>query len=162
MKTKDLLKYFVSCGAVIYTIASALILFISLLADFASENSILKPEDFLYLLAFAYIISLANTIFRIEKISAPIRRLIHALLYICGLLAFLMLRSMEFYVAVIIAAVFGIIYALVIFVKALIAGRVGRLSVNNSKVEKKEKTVSKSSSKQKKAPEKKEYKNRFS
>ena len=94
MKTRRLLKYFVSCGAIIYTVGSALVLFVALLTETTGTVSLLQPKPFLLLLAFAYVISLANTLFRVESISAPIRRLIHASLSILGLFAFLMLCSM--------------------------------------------------------------------
>ncbi|MBP3375139.1 MAG: hypothetical protein J6L83_00055 [Clostridia bacterium] len=176
MKTRRLLKYFVSCGAIIYTVGSALVLFVALLTETTGTVSLLQPKPFLLLLAFAYVISLANTLFKVESISTPIRRLIHASLYILGLFAFLMLCSMEFYVAVIVCAVFGVIYALIVLLSSIAGGKVGRLNVsespkanipkkvdtqNNETAPKKESALRRSS-KQKNAVEKTEYKNRFS
>lgn len=174
MKTRRLLKYFVSCGAIIYTVGSALVLFVALLTETTGTVSLLQPKPFLLLLAFAYVISLANTLFRVESISAPIRRLIHASLYILGLFAFLMLCSMEFYVAVIVCAVFGVIYALIVLLSSIAGGKVGRLNVSESpkantpkkvdtqETDPKKESALRRSSKQKNAVEKTEYKNRFS
>ena len=165
MKTKDLLRYFFSCGAVIYTAGSAILLVIMSFMEDTGKNGI-EPKSFLIFLAFAYFISLANTIFKIESISHPIRRTIHALLYVGSLLAFLLLLSMEFYVAVIISVAFGIIYAIVLVISALLRGKLGRLNVTESRGAKKASNstpVSKTASKKKEStPKKEEYKNRFS
>lgn len=161
MKKNGLWRYFFSCGAIIYTVGSALILIISLLLSERAAASILAPKPFLFYLGFAYIISIGNTLFKIESISAPVRRLIHAVCYILGLFAFVLLCGMKFAYCAIVAAIFGIIYAIALFVAALIKGNVGRLSPVPSRPS--EKASPTSAKKQpKKTAVKEEYKSRFS
>lgn len=161
MKNNGLLRYFFSCGAIIYTLGSALILIISLLLSEGASASILAPKSFLFFLCFAYMISLGNTLFKIERISAPIRRLIHAVCYILGLFAFVLLCGMKFAYCAIVTAIFGIIYAIAIFVTALIRGNIGRLSAAPRKAVEKPSRVSEKKQ-TKKTQVKEEYKNRFS
>ncbi len=162
MKNNSLIKYFFSCGAIIYTVGSALILIISLLLSEGASASILAPKPFLFYLGFAYVISLGNTLFRVERISSPIRRLIHALTYILGVFAFVLLCGMKFAYCAIVAAIFGIIYAAVTFVVALIKGRVGRLSIAPSTNSVKPSVESEKKQSKKKVQVKEEYKSRFS
>ena len=161
MKKNGLWRYFFSCGAIIYTVGSALILIISLLLSENAAASILAPKPFLFYLGFAYIISLGNTVFKIEKISAPIRRLIHTVLYVLGFFSFVLLCGMKFAYCAIVTAIFGIIYAIAVFVTVLIKGSVGRLSSAPSGIAEKDSRVGEKKQ-QKKTAVKEEYKSRFS
>ena len=126
MKTKDLLKYFFSCGALIYTIGSVIILVISLAASESYAASILAPKPFLFFLGFAYLISLGNTLYRIDTISHPIRRLLHALCYIVGFWAFIALCGVKFAFAAIFAALFAVIYAIAIVTTSVIKKQISK------------------------------------
>ena len=156
MKNKSLFLYFISLGAIIYTVGSALIFIIASLLDEGSASSILAPTPFLFYLGFAYVISLGSTIMRIEKIPSPIRRVIHASAYIIGSFAFLLLCSMEFSSAVILSALIGVIYAAVFVIRMLITNKGLKLS---PAVSKEPRTSSKKNVQKDKKPE---YTNRFS
>lgn len=161
MKKNGLIKYFFSCGAIIYTVGSALILIISLLVSESKSVTLLAPKPFLFYLGFSYVISLGNTVFKIENIFSPIRRLIHALAYILGAFALVLLCGMKFAYCAIVAAIVGIFYAITVFFIALINGRVGRLSPSAASTAKPDKKAD-NNKKQKNAPQKEEYKSRFS
>ena len=160
MKKNSLIKYFFSCGAIIYTIGSALILIISLLVSESDAITLLAPKPILFYLGFSYVVSLGNTVFKIEKISSPIRRLIHALSYILGVFALVLICGMNFAYFAIVAALVGVFYSITVLIIALINGRIGRLSQATSatKIEK----GNGNDKKQKNAPKKEEYKSRFS
>ncbi len=173
MSNKNLFKYFISCGAVIYTAISALFFIIEIrISNGAAAVFQLDPQRFLYLLLFSYVISLGNTLFKLESLSSTTRRLLHAASYIFGLLAFLTLSGLKFYAAMIISAVFALFYVLVVFIYSLAFGNAGRLNVpnNNSgsksqnKQDQKNKNQSNSKIKanDKKQSSKDEYKKRFS
>ena len=155
MKVKDLIKYFFSCGAIIYTIGSTLILLISLMLASNPDASVIVPKPFLLYLAFSYTISLGNTIFKIEKISSIARRIIHFLMYVIALFAFLMLCGVQFASSVIASAVLAVIYVVVILIT--------KLSKGGLKIESKkpEKTV-KEAKKPKKTNNASTYTSRFS
>ena len=174
MKKQNLFKYFISCGAIIYTIGSMLIISTKRLMDGNTVQSAIYVKPLLYFFIFSYIIALGNTLFKVESISAPTRRVIHAASYIFGVFTFLRLCGMLFYAAMIISGVFAVIYVLVVFVSALISGNMGRLSVPNAPNAKAQtnsnkkhsstnnQTNNKSKAKDNKQSSKDEYKKRFS
>lgn len=120
MKTKDLIKYFFSCGAIIYTVGSVFILAVSLAASESAASTILAPKPFLFFLGFAYLISLGNTLRRIETIPHVIGRLLHCLCYVLGFLAFILLCGIKFAYAAIFTAVFALIYAISVITASVI------------------------------------------
>lgn len=176
MKKPNLFKYFISCGAIIYTIGSMLAISLQLSMGDAANPQVIFVKNFLYFFIFSYIIALGNTLFKVESLSAPTRRVIHAACYVFGVFAFLRLCGLLFYAAMIISGVFAIIYVLIVFVSALISGNIGRLNVpsnnTNSKsspkgsaknpITSKNQTNSKNKPKDSKQSSKDEYKKRFS
>lgn len=132
MKTKDLIKYFFSCGALIYTVGSVLILTISLAASESASASILAPKPFLFFLGFAYLISLGNTLFKINTIPPVIRRLLHCLCYVVGFLAFILLCGVKFAYSAIFAAVFALIYAISVITASVIRKQISKTNRDNA------------------------------
>ena len=126
MKTKELIKYFFSCGAIIYTVGSVLIFAISLSVSDASAATILAPKPFLFFLGLAYVLSLGNTLYRSSVLSKPIRRLLHLLCYLLGFFAFVLLCGVKFAFAVIFTTVFGIIYAIVAVASSVIKKQISK------------------------------------
>ena len=162
MKTKELIKYFFSCGAVIYTAGSALILAISLSASESAEATILAPKPFLFFLGFAYILSLGNTLRKVESLSKPLRSLLHAICYVVGFLCFVLLCGVKFAFAIIFAAVFGIIYAIVTVTSSVIKRQLSR-SPKNEPVQKKSREKKTRTAKSRKdKSEENTYQSRFS
>ncbi len=162
MKTKDLIKYFLSCGALIYTVGSVLILAISLAASESTAASILAPKPFLFFLGFSYFISLGNTLYKTGGISQPVRRLLHALCYVIGFFAFVLLCGVDFAFSAIFSAVFAAIYAIVIFTSAVIRNQMGRTrKPKNASVPERPEKKSKKPTKSKKTAEN-TYQSRFS
>ena len=165
MKNNNLLKYFFCFGSIIYTVGTTFIVLISLSLAQDKANTAIYARPLLSFLLFSFMMSLGSTLFRYEKISSPVRRLSHALCYILGLLVFLLLGSLKFYAAVIVTAVFAIIYGIAVLIKALISGNLGRLSSPNApagkSTNKSQASTKKINSKQNQ-PTKEQYKNRFS
>lgn len=126
MKTKDLIKYFFCCGALIYTVGSVLILAISLAASESAAASILAPKPFLFFLGFAYFISLGNTLYRIDAISKPVRRLLHSLCYVIGFFTFVLICGVDFAFSAIFTAAFAAIYGIVIITTEVIRKQTGK------------------------------------
>ena len=159
MKTKDLIKYFFSCGAIIYTAGSALILSVSLLLANNPESTVIVPKPFLLYLAFSYIISLGNTLFKIEKIPSVARRIIHFSSYVIALFAFLMLCGMRFEVAIIASVALGVIYIISIIITKLSKGGLKLVPHKTAKTDEKPAGTNKRSPKNNNSTT---YKNRFS
>ena len=132
MKTKDLIKYFFSCGALIYTVGSVLILTVSLAASESASASILAPKPFLFFLGFAYLISLGNTLFKINTIPPVIRRLLHCLCYVVGFLAFILLCGVKFAYSAIFAAVLALIYAISVITASVIRKQISKTNRDNA------------------------------
>ena len=164
MKNNNLIKFFFCCGSIIYTAGTTLIVLVSLGLAQDKANTAIYARPLLSFLLFAFMMSLGSTLFRYEKISSPMRRLAHALCYILGLLVFLLLCSLKFYAAVIVTAVFAIIYGIVVLIKALISGNLGRLSTPNAPTGKSTKSQAgaKKTDSKKNQLAKEQYKNRFS
>ncbi len=120
MENKNLTKYFISCGAILYTVFSMLFMLISSMMTENSGTVILRAELYVYILLYMYVIALGNTLMRIEKISSPIRRLLHAICYNIGCLAFLLMCGMKFSAACICVAIFAVIYTVAVTVSSLI------------------------------------------
>ncbi len=116
MQFKDLLKKFISHGAVIYTCGSLFIITVSLLLSDSAASQILAPKPFLCFALFSYLISLGSTLYVSGAFSAPIARLIHAICYNIGFLVFLLLCGMKFVTALIFTAVFALIYTVIILI----------------------------------------------
>ena len=161
MKTKELIKYFFSCGAVIYTAGSALILAISLSASESAEATILAPKPFLFFLGFAYILSLGNTLRKVESLSKPLRSLLHAICYVVGFLCFVLLCGVKFAYAAIFTAVFALINAISVITVSVIRKQISR---SESKQSIKSQKPPKTTTKKEKASKTAEttYQNRFS
>ncbi len=162
MKTKDLIKYFFCCGALIYTIGSVLILFISLGASESASATILAPKPFLFFLGFAYLIALGNTLYRINTIAKPLRRLLHALCYVIGFFIFVLLCGVDFAFSVIFTAVFAVIYGIVTVTAAVIHKQIGKKQTHKAAIsaESPEKNPKRSTKSKKSAKE--TYQSRFS
>lgn len=161
MKTKDLIKYFFSCGALIYTVGSVLILLISLGASDSASASLLAPKPFLFFLGFAYLVSLGNTLFKIESITPVVRRLLHCLCYVLGFFAFVILCGVKFAYAAIFTAVFALIYAISVITVSVIRKQISRSELKQSiKSQKPPKTTTKKEKASKTAET--TYQNRFS
>lgn len=97
MNKKEFAKGVLITGALLYTFLSACILIISALVMGNSGQvteiggQFLKISTHLFLLAYAYIASLASNICKIEKIPYSAKLFIHAAGYICGFFFFFVL-----------------------------------------------------------------------
>ena len=162
MKTKDLIKYFLCCGALIYTTGSVFILLISLGTSESASATILAPKPFLFFFGFAYLISLGNTLYRINKIAKPLRRLLHALCYVIGFFVFVLLCGVDFAFSAIFTAVFAVIYGIVTVTAAVIRKQIGKKQRQKTatNVETAEKTPKRSTKSKKSAQD--TYQSRFS
>ncbi len=126
MNAKEFFKKFISHGAVIYTVFSVFILLVSLMLSEQNASKVLQVKDFLYIAAFSYILSLGSTFFASGYFSAPISRLIHAICYNLGFLAFLLLREMKFAYAIILTAIFAVIYTAAVIITNLVIKKVNK------------------------------------
>lgn len=110
MATKKRIKYFISCGAIIYTFLSVLILIFSIAIAEGTSAKILVPSNFLYLLMFSYVLSLGNTFLGATEIATPLRYTLHAICFIIGFFSFIMLCGISFSSSCIMSLVYAIIY----------------------------------------------------
>ena len=158
MNTKQLIKHFISRGAVIYTAGSILIMLISLAMSDTSASQILNPALFLYYALFSYILSLGSTLFVSGYFPSYVAGIIHAVCFNLGFLFFVLLCNVEFSFAVVFTLIFAVIYVICRFVGTLIR----RKTHSNARQVKAIQTNR--SGKQAKAPKPTEntYKNRFS
>ncbi len=161
MGNKSLFKYFISCGAVLYTLFSVSIMLISLMMSEDSASSILSPKLFLLLLLYMFVIALGNTVMRVEAISNPIKRLLHAISYIAGFFAFLLLCDMHFAVVCIFTAIFALIYAATVITTAFIARKTGHAKSTTAK-EGSKNNSNRKGSKKKTVEDSDKYKSMFS
>ena len=161
MKTKDLIKYFFSLGAVIFTAGATLILIISMAASNASSSFIIAPKPFFFYLGFSYALALGSTLYRIEAMSRTARRLLHVLCYVVGFFVFILLCGIEFAFTAIFTAIFGVIYALSVVCSALIKKKTAKARVAASESPTNTKNKTKRTAKNKK-PEPEQYQSRFS
>ena len=118
MNTKNLLKFFVSRGAIIYTVLSTALIVIALFTAEDASVKILIPKRFLVLLLFSFILALGSMLIRLESLSATAGRLLHATCYIGGLALFLALCEVKFAPMMIATLVFAIIYVALALVAA--------------------------------------------
>ena len=110
METKKQIQYFISCGAIIYTCLSVLILIFSLAISEGASAKILVPSNFLYLLMFSYILSLGNTFLKATAMATPLRYTLHAVCYILAFFTFILLCGISFSSSCIMTLVYAIIY----------------------------------------------------
>ena len=113
MNEKNLFKFFVSRGAIIYTaLSTALIVTALFIAEDASMK-ILMPKRFLFLILFSFILALGSTFLRMESISSVWARVWHATCFIGGFLLFLILCEVKFAPTIISGLIFGVIYVII-------------------------------------------------
>jgi small-conductance mechanosensitive channel len=110
MNGKNLFKFFVSRGAIIYTAISTALIVIALFTAEDSSVKILMPKRFLFLLLFSFVLALGSTIMKLESLSATTRRLLHAISFIGGFALFLVLCEVEFAPLMIATLIFAIVY----------------------------------------------------
>ena len=158
MNTKQLIKHFISRGAVIYTAGSILIMLISLAMSDTSASQILNPALFLYYALFSYILSLGSTLFVSGYLPSYVAGIIHAVCFNLGFLIFVLLCNVEFSFAVVFTLIFSVIYVIC----RVIATLIRRKSQSKGKQVKNIHSIQ--SGKQTKAskPIESTYKNRFS
>lgn len=158
MNTKQLIKHFISRGAVIYTAGSILIMLISLAMSDTSASQILNPALFLYYALFSYILSLGSTLFVSGYFPSYVAGIIHAVCFNLGFLFFVLLCNVEFSFAVVFTLIFAVIYTIC----RVIATLIRRKSQSKGKQVKTIHSIQ--SGKQTKAskPTENTYKNRFS
>ena len=158
MNTKQLIKHFISRGAVIYTAGSILIMLISLAMSDTSASQILNPALFLYYAIFSYILSLGSTLYVSGYFPSYIAGTIHAACFNVGFFVFVLLCGVEFAFAVIFTLVFAVIYTICRVIGTLICKK------NQSSGKQIKNIQSNRSGKQTKAskPTESTYKNRFS
>ncbi len=158
MQFKDILKRFISHGAIVYTCGSISIISISLILSNTDSLKMLDPHLFLLFALFSFVISLGSTLFCSGLFSPPISRLIHAVCYIGGFFAFLLLYGMKFSFAMIFALIFAVIYLLVSAIVFFI-----KKGNKKTKAQKEKQPVKNAVEKpQKKAKQEQTYTNRFS
>lgn len=171
MDVNKALKYFVSCGAIIYTAMTFVIIIVNYLFSHSESQKVIVVENFIYLLIFAYILSLGNTLRKNLPISKALRWVIHAVCYLTGFLIFVILCGMTSSSALILTATFAVLYAIGAFIVAICERKRSTSAVplkttdteprNTRKIT--SKSSSKSSSKSKKDSKAQEpYKNLFS
>ena len=112
MNTKQLLKHFISRGAVIYTAGSILIMLISLAMSDTSASQILNPALFLFYAIFSYILSLGSTLFVSGYFPSYVAGIIHAVCFNVGFFIFVLLCGVEFAFAIIFTLIFAVIYTI--------------------------------------------------
>ena len=110
MNGKNLLKFFVSRGAMIYTAISTALIVIALFTAEDASVKILMPKRFLFLLLFSFVLALGSTILKLESLSATARRLLHSACFIGGFALFLVLCEVEFAPLMIATLIFAIVY----------------------------------------------------
>ena len=123
MNVKDLIKGFISRGAVIYTAGSLFVLLFSLILPESSAAKVLSPAPFLYFAIYAYIISLGSTLLVSGALSAPVALLIHAACYNVGFGCFLLFCGMEFAYVAIFTALFAIVYTAAVIISKAFKGK---------------------------------------
>ena len=158
MNTKQLLKHFISRGAVIYTAGSILIMLISLAMSDTSASQILDPAPFLFYAVFSYMLSLGSTLYISGYFPSYVVGIIHAVCFNVGFFVFVLLCGVEFAFAIIFTLIFAVIYTICRVFGTLIRKKT---QSNGKQV----KTIqSNRSGKQTKAskPTESTYKNRFS
>lgn len=158
MNTKQLIKHFISRGAVIYSAGSILIMLISLAMSDTSASQILNPALFLYYAIFSYILSLGSTLFVSGYFPSYVAGIIHAVCFNVGFFVFVLLCGVEFAFAIIFTLIFAVIYTICRVVGTLIRKKT---KSNGKQINA---AQPKQSGKQKKAskPTDNTYKNRFS
>ncbi len=157
MKLKDMMKKFVSRGAVIYTFGSLFIITLSLLLSDTSAAKILSPAPFLCFALFSYIISLGSTLYACERFSAPVARLMHAICYNGGFFAFLLICGIKFVFSFVFTLVFAAVYTVAVVISSFACKKHRSAAKNTALPTTSQKRSEKSG---KNAPE--PYKNRFS
>ncbi len=116
MEKKKLFKYFISCGAVLYTVFSMAFMLISLMMSESSAAVILSPKLYVFLLIYMFVISLGNTFLHIDGLNIPIKRTLHAICYNVGCLAFLLLCGMSFPISSVFTVIFVFIYTATVII----------------------------------------------
>lgn len=114
MDIKRSLKFFFCFGSVVYTSFSTLIIIISLCTsgDSGAAQAIV-PERFLCLLFLSFVMALGSTVKRIELASRAVSIAAHAVCYIGGFFAFLMMCGFTAPSAAVATLIFSAVYVLV-------------------------------------------------
>ena len=118
MNGKNLFKFFVSRGAIIYTAISTALIVIALFTAEDSSVKILMPKRFLFLLLFSFALALGSTIMKLESLSETARRLLHAASFIGGFALFLVLCEVKFAPLMIATLIFAIVYVVLTLITA--------------------------------------------
>ena len=117
MDYKKFIHTFISLGSFYYLLISVAILLFSQIVPGDSSNHIIIPSQFLKILILAFMMSLGSALKKLEKLSLPVRCTLHAFCYIGGCLLFLVICGLKFTPAIVVTALFAILYA----IEALIA-----------------------------------------
>lgn len=118
MNGRNLFKFFVSRGAIIYTAISTALIVIALFTAEDASVKILMPKRFLFLLLFSFILALGSTVVKLEKISATAARILHAICYVGGFALLLLLCEVNFAPLMIASLVFAIGYVVIALIFA--------------------------------------------
>jgi hypothetical protein len=112
MDIKKWFRYFAACGAIYYTVLSAIIMIINVALLAQDSTRVIVPEQFLYLLMFCYIMSLGSSLRRIDTISKALGWVLNASCYVLGFFIFLLCLKMSLPSALILVVAFIPIYAI--------------------------------------------------
>ena len=119
MEAKGIIKYFLLCGAALFTALSGAILIVLSILTGQSSGVGIEPLRFLLVLAFCYLLSLGNTVRKVSSIPVALGRAIHAVCYVGGFLGFLLLFEVQPSTAAILTLIFAFIYAPIVIISAM-------------------------------------------
>ena len=145
MDVKKLLKYFVCCGTIYYTVISTVIMIINIALLSTDTTKVIVPEQFLFLLMFSGFMALGSTLRRIATVKSYIGWILNAVCYVLGFFIFALCCGMPPISSLLLTAAFSVIYAAVAITIGLIEKRCKKKSgdVYAVKSSKKNKTTSK-------------------
>ena len=156
MKFLKSLKDFIFYGCTYFTAIATVMLLLSL----GKTDIVPDAGRFLLFLMLSFIFSLGSTLIRIEAIPHALAICLHAVIYNCGFLLFMVASGMGFSKSIIGTLVFAIAYVIVIIPLRLITKALKKSdSIKRQNREDKKKTMT---DKLAKKEETKEYKNLFS
>ena len=126
MNLKKAIKDLFTLCAVYYTVLSVLIIVIGIILSEDSASKILVPKQFLYLLFFSFVMSLGSALKKITAYPTAIAYSLHAVCYVFGFMAFLILCGMKFVPVIIATSVFAVLYTAEQLISKIIGKRSGK------------------------------------
>ncbi len=120
MEAKRLIKYFLLCGSVYFTVICGSTLFILELLTSSMPNAAVEPSQLLLIIPLSFTMSLGSTVRRISAIPKIWGRVANAVCYIGGFAAFLLMCGVPFTSAIAAVGIFAALYAAVAAIIAFI------------------------------------------